>query len=124
MVPYKAVQARRGITVFGDPAPVKTCPACLSDDLPPRPPPSASTAVLNSRRKHNQVQRKALPPSEPPPRANKTSRICRLALARKGGSGQAAVAHLRAVTIGSQPVLLWFRYTLDLVSGQGCLGSP
>ena len=26
--------ARRGATVFGDPAPVKTCPACLSDDLP------------------------------------------------------------------------------------------
>jgi large conductance mechanosensitive channel len=34
VVPYKAVQARRGITVFGDPPPVKTCPACLSDDLP------------------------------------------------------------------------------------------
>ena len=34
VVPYKHVQARRGQTVFGDPAPVKTCPACLSDDLP------------------------------------------------------------------------------------------
>jgi large conductance mechanosensitive channel len=34
VVPFKAVQARRGITVFGDPPPVKTCPACLSDDLP------------------------------------------------------------------------------------------
>jgi large conductance mechanosensitive channel len=34
VVPYKAVQARRGVTVFGDPPPVKTCPACLSDDLP------------------------------------------------------------------------------------------
>jgi large conductance mechanosensitive channel len=34
VVPYKTVQARRGITVFGDPPPVKTCPACLSDDLP------------------------------------------------------------------------------------------
>ena len=34
VVPYKAVQARRGQTVFGDPAPVKTCPACLSTDLP------------------------------------------------------------------------------------------
>ena len=34
VIPYKAVQARRGITVFGDPPPVKTCPACLSDDLP------------------------------------------------------------------------------------------
>ena len=33
VVPYKAVQARRGVTVFGDPPPVKTCPACLSDDL-------------------------------------------------------------------------------------------
>jgi large conductance mechanosensitive channel len=28
--PYKAVSARRGVTVFGDPAPVKTCPACQS----------------------------------------------------------------------------------------------
>jgi large conductance mechanosensitive channel len=34
VVPYKAIQARRGIAVFGDPAPAKTCPACLSDDLP------------------------------------------------------------------------------------------
>ena len=34
VVPYKHVQARRGQVVFGDPAPVKTCPACLSDDLP------------------------------------------------------------------------------------------
>jgi len=34
VVPYKHVQARRGITVFGDPAPAKTCPSCLSDDLP------------------------------------------------------------------------------------------
>ena len=34
VVPYKAVQARRGQTVFGDPAPLKTCPACLSTDLP------------------------------------------------------------------------------------------
>jgi large conductance mechanosensitive channel len=34
VVPYKHVQARRGQTVFGDPPPVKTCPACLSDDLP------------------------------------------------------------------------------------------
>ena len=33
-VPYKHVQARRGQVVFGDPAPVKTCPACLSSDLP------------------------------------------------------------------------------------------
>jgi large conductance mechanosensitive channel len=34
VVPYKAVQARRGQAVFGDPAPLKTCPACLSSDLP------------------------------------------------------------------------------------------
>jgi large conductance mechanosensitive channel len=34
VVPYKAGQARRGQVVFGDPAPVKTCPACLSSDLP------------------------------------------------------------------------------------------
>jgi large conductance mechanosensitive channel len=34
VVPYKHTQARRGQVVFGDPAPVKTCPACLSDDLP------------------------------------------------------------------------------------------
>jgi large conductance mechanosensitive channel len=34
VVPYKKVSARRGITVFGDPPPVKTCPACLSGDLP------------------------------------------------------------------------------------------
>ena len=34
VLPYKAVQERRGVTVFGDPAPAKTCPACLSDDLP------------------------------------------------------------------------------------------
>jgi len=34
VVPYKLVQARRGQVVFGDPPPVKTCPACLSGDLP------------------------------------------------------------------------------------------
>jgi large conductance mechanosensitive channel len=34
VVPYRAIQARRGLTVFGDPADVKTCPYCLSDDLP------------------------------------------------------------------------------------------
>jgi large conductance mechanosensitive channel len=34
VVPYRTVQKRRGITVFGDPPPVKTCPACLSADLP------------------------------------------------------------------------------------------
>lgn len=34
VIPYKHVQARRGVTVFGDPAPAKTCPYCLSDTLP------------------------------------------------------------------------------------------
>ena len=34
VVPYKAVQRRRGLDAFSDPPPVKTCPACLSDDLP------------------------------------------------------------------------------------------
>jgi large conductance mechanosensitive channel len=34
VVPYRTTSARRGMVVFGPPAPVKTCPACLSDDLP------------------------------------------------------------------------------------------
>ncbi len=34
VVPYKAMMAHRGEIVFGDPAPVKACPACLSEDLP------------------------------------------------------------------------------------------
>jgi large conductance mechanosensitive channel len=34
IVPYRKISARRGVTVFGPPAPVKTCPACLSADLP------------------------------------------------------------------------------------------
>ena len=34
VVPYRHYMARRGKTVFGDPAPTKTCPACLSGDLP------------------------------------------------------------------------------------------
>lgn len=34
VVPYKTISARRGTVVFGDPAPSKTCPACLSDGLP------------------------------------------------------------------------------------------
>ncbi len=34
VVPYKAVMAKRGMTVFGDAPALKTCPACLSDDLP------------------------------------------------------------------------------------------
>jgi len=35
VVPYKMVMKRQGKTVFGDPAPTQTCPACLSDDLNP-----------------------------------------------------------------------------------------
>ncbi len=35
ILPYKAVMARTGKVVFGDPPPTKTCPACLSDDLHP-----------------------------------------------------------------------------------------
>ncbi len=34
VVPYRAYMAKRGTTVFGDPAPTKTCPKCLSSDLP------------------------------------------------------------------------------------------
>jgi large conductance mechanosensitive channel len=34
VVPYRAYQARRGVTVFGEPAATKACPYCLSDDLP------------------------------------------------------------------------------------------
>jgi large conductance mechanosensitive channel len=34
VVPYRAYSTRRGKTVFGDPPPTKTCPACLSSDLP------------------------------------------------------------------------------------------
>src|SRR4029077_12683631 len=49
--PYKLTQSRLGQVVFGDPPPVKTCPACLSRALPAharpaapssRPPPAAS----------------------------------------------------------------------------------
>jgi large conductance mechanosensitive channel len=34
VVPYRAYSARRGRTVFGEPAPTKSCPECLSADLP------------------------------------------------------------------------------------------
>lgn len=34
VVPYRMVMARTGRTVFGQPAPTKACPACLSGDLP------------------------------------------------------------------------------------------
>ncbi|MGH2852415.1 MAG: MscL family protein [Solirubrobacteraceae bacterium] len=35
VVPYRAYMARRGRVVFGDPPPTKSCPFCLSGDLPP-----------------------------------------------------------------------------------------
>jgi large conductance mechanosensitive channel len=35
VVPYRAYMARRGTSVFGDPPATKTCPNCLSSDLPP-----------------------------------------------------------------------------------------
>ncbi|MDR3082715.1 MAG: MscL family protein [Streptomyces sp.] len=34
VVPYKHYSARRGAVVFEEPGLVKTCPACLSEDLP------------------------------------------------------------------------------------------
>jgi large conductance mechanosensitive channel len=34
VVPYRAYMLRRGKAVFGDPAPTKTCPYCLSGDVP------------------------------------------------------------------------------------------
>jgi len=34
VVPYKQISARRGVVVFSEPAPAKTCPECLSEDLP------------------------------------------------------------------------------------------
>ncbi|MGH9078519.1 MAG: MscL family protein [Acidimicrobiales bacterium] len=34
VVPYRAYMKKRGETVFGEPEPTKTCPNCLSDDLP------------------------------------------------------------------------------------------
>jgi len=34
VLPYRAIQKRRGVTVFGDPPPAQTCPACLSEGLP------------------------------------------------------------------------------------------
>ncbi|MEO3757578.1 MscL family protein [Mycobacterium sp. B14F4] len=34
VLPYKHISARRGVTVFGEPGPTRSCPACLSDDLP------------------------------------------------------------------------------------------
>jgi large conductance mechanosensitive channel len=34
VVPYRAYMKRQGKAVFGPPAPTKTCPNCLSNDLP------------------------------------------------------------------------------------------
>ncbi len=34
VIPYRSMQRRRGVTVFGDPPPAQTCPACLSEGLP------------------------------------------------------------------------------------------
>lgn len=34
VVPYRSYMARQGTSVFGSPAPTKTCPYCLSGDLP------------------------------------------------------------------------------------------
>jgi large conductance mechanosensitive channel len=34
VVPYRAYMSKRGKTVFGEPAPTKTCPNCRSSDLP------------------------------------------------------------------------------------------
>jgi large conductance mechanosensitive channel len=34
VVPYRAYQRRRGVTVFGEPGPTKACPECLSEDIP------------------------------------------------------------------------------------------
>ncbi|MEV4439935.1 MscL family protein [Streptomyces sp. NPDC049577] len=34
VLPYQHIQARRGVVVFGDPVPVKTCPACRQEDVP------------------------------------------------------------------------------------------
>jgi large conductance mechanosensitive channel len=34
VVPYRVYMRKRGQTVFGEPAPTKTCPYCKSSDLP------------------------------------------------------------------------------------------
>lgn len=33
-MPYRAYQRRRGVSVFGEPAPSKSCPECFSEGLP------------------------------------------------------------------------------------------
>jgi large conductance mechanosensitive channel len=34
VVPYRAYMRRKGTTVFGEPAPTRTCPECKSGDVP------------------------------------------------------------------------------------------
>jgi len=34
VVPYRHYRAHRGGSAFSEPGPVKTCPECLSDDIP------------------------------------------------------------------------------------------
>ena len=34
VVPYRVYMERRGVNVFGPPAPTQSCPECLSSDLP------------------------------------------------------------------------------------------
>lgn len=34
VVPYRSYMAKRGTSVFGEPAKVKSCPECCSADLP------------------------------------------------------------------------------------------
>jgi len=34
VVPYRTYMRKRGTAVFGEPTPTKTCPECLSSDLP------------------------------------------------------------------------------------------
>src|SRR5436309_5226397 len=34
VVPYRSYMRKRGQTVFGDPAPAKTCPNCRASDVP------------------------------------------------------------------------------------------
>lgn len=34
VVPYRSYMKRRGTEVFGEAVPMRTCPACLSDDIP------------------------------------------------------------------------------------------
>ena len=36
VLPYRHYMARRGTTVFGEPLATKSCPYCLSSDLPPQ----------------------------------------------------------------------------------------